>query len=106
MKEKKREKMCLVGGIQTATKIKGNVGVFQPDSLSTEPAVLIQSNAQNTYLIYSMCRLLLKINCSNVFNTLFINKAVVNLATRALVTCTLYACTAKDFLSFDLITGH
>ena len=50
--------------------------------------MLIPSNAQNTYLIYSMCSLLIKINCSNVLNTLFINKAVVNLATRALVTYT------------------
>ena len=49
--------------------------------------MLIQTNAQNAYLIYSVCRLLLKINCSNVFNTLFINKAAVNLATRDLVTC-------------------
>ena len=48
--------------------------------------MLIPSNAQNSYLIYSVCRLLLKRNCSNVLNTLFRNKAVVNLATRALVT--------------------
>ena len=48
--------------------------------------MLIPSDAQNTYLIYSVCRLLLKINCSNVLNTLSINKAVVDLATRALVT--------------------
>ena len=48
--------------------------------------MLIPCNAQNTYLIYSVCRLLLKTNYSNVLNTLFINKAVVNLATRALVT--------------------
>ena len=47
---------------------------------STEPSMLIQINAQNTYLIYSVCRLLL-----NVLNTLFIKKAVVNLATGALV---------------------
>ena len=78
--------MCLVGGIRTATKRKGNVGVLQAESLSTELSMLIPSNAQNTYLIYSVCRLLLKINCSNVLNTLFINKADVNLATRALVT--------------------
>ena len=78
--------MCLVGGIRTATKSKGNIGVFQTDSLSTEPSMLIPSNAQNSYLIYSVCRLLLKRNCSNVLNTLFRNKAVVNLATRALVT--------------------
>ena len=51
--------------------------------------MLITGNAQNTYLIYSVRRLLLKINCSNVLNTLFINKAVVNLATRALVTYTI-----------------
>ena len=76
--------MCLVGGIRTATKIKRNVGV----SLTTEPSMLLPSNAQNTYLIYSVCRLLLKINCSNVLNTRFINKSVVNLATRALVTYT------------------
>ena len=79
-------KMCLVDGIRTATKIKENVGVFQRDSLSTEPFMLIQSSAQNTYLIYSVCRLLLKIHCSNILNTLFINKAVVYLAPRALVT--------------------
>ena len=48
--------------------------------------MLIPSNAQNTYLIYSLGSLLLQINCSNVLNTLFINKAVVNLDTRALVT--------------------
>ena len=51
-----------------------------------DPLLLIQSNAQNAYLIYSVCRLLLKINSSNVLNTLVINKVVVNLATRALVT--------------------
>ena len=78
--------MCLVGGIRTAIKSKGHIGVFQTDSLSTEPSMLIPSNAQNTHLIYSVCSLLLKINCSNVLNTLFINNAVVNLATRALVT--------------------
>ena len=78
--------MCLVGGIRTATKSKGNVGVFQTGSLSTELSMLIPSNAQYTYLIYSLCGLLLKINSSNALNTLFINKAAVNLATRALVT--------------------
>ena len=78
--------MCLVGGIRITTKSKGNVEVFQTDSLSIEPSMLIPSNTQNTYLIYSVCRRLLKINRSNVLNTLFINKAVVNLATRALVT--------------------
>ena len=77
--------MCLVGGNRTDTKSK-DVGVFQTDSLSTAPSTLIPSNAQNTYLIYSVRRLLLTIDCSNVLNTLFIKKAVVNLATRALVT--------------------
>ena len=38
--------MCLVGGIRTATKSKGHVGVFQTDSLSTEPSMLIPSNAK------------------------------------------------------------
>ena len=33
-----------------------------------------------------------KNNCSKVFNILFINKAAVNLATKALVTCTKLAC--------------
>ena len=69
-KRKKREKMCLVGGIQTAIKSKGNGVSLSTDSLSTEPYMLIQNNAQNTYLIYSV----LKINCSNVLNTLFIKK--------------------------------
>ena len=32
------------------------------------------------------CQTVVKNNCSNVFDTLFINKSVVNLATRALVT--------------------
>ena len=80
--------MCLVGGIRTATNSRKMLDQFQTESLSTEASMLIPSNAQNTYLIYSMCSLLLKINCSNVLNTLFINKAVVNLATRALVTYT------------------
>ena len=52
-KEKKREtKMCLVGGIRTATKSKGNVGIFQADSLSTELSMMIPNNAQSTYLIF------------------------------------------------------
>ena len=62
--------------------------------------MLIQSNAQNTYLIYSVCRLLSKINSSNVLNTLFINKAAVNLATRALVT---YSIIGMNFLFVDFI---
>ena len=49
--------MWLVEGIRTATKSKGNVGDFQTDSLSTAPFMLISSDAQNTYLIYSVCRL-------------------------------------------------
>ena len=77
--------MCLVGEIRTATESKGHVEVLQTDSLSTEQSMLIPGNAQNTYLIYSVCSLLLEVNCSNVLNTLFINKAVVNLATRPLV---------------------
>ena len=59
--------MCLVGGIRNATKCKGNLGGFQMESLSTELSMLIPSNAQNNYLIYSVCRLLLKLNWSNVF---------------------------------------
>ena len=62
-KKKRETKMCLVGGIRTATKSKGNVGVFQTDLFSTEPSMLIPCNAENTNLIYSVCRLLLKINC-------------------------------------------
>ena len=81
--------MCLVGGIRTATKSKAHVVVFQTDSLSTEPSMLILHNSQNDYLINSVCSLLLKINCSNVLSTLFINKAIVNLAIRALVTYSL-----------------
>ena len=88
--------MWLVGEIRIAIKSKGNVGVFQTDSLS----MVIPSKAQNTCLIYSVRRLLLKINCSNVLNTLFTNKAVVNLAKRALVTNRLIFLISSKKLSY------
>ena len=78
--------MCLVGGIRTRHKKQRKCWRFS-DGLDLDWAIHADTKyAQNTYLIYSMCRLLLNIYCSNVLNTLFINKAVVNLAMRALVT--------------------
>ena len=64
--------------------------------------VPISINAQNIF-IYSMCRLLLKHNCSNVFNTLFIKKAVVNLARTALET---YRYNSKYCCVIDILTSY
>ena len=93
-----RQKCVWSVGFEPPLKAKGMLGVFQVDSLSTELSMLILSK------IYSMCRLLLKINCSNVLTTLFINQSVVNLATRALVT---YSIISIDgiYISFKILAS-
>ena len=93
-KRHRKIKMCLVDGIRTHARTAKGMWGFLDLFLSTEQSVPIPSNVQNTssqrvQTVVKMCADLLKYNnCSNVFNqSLFINKSVVNLATRVLVTC-------------------